>query len=516
MVWWGYKVAGRSVVEGAKTGGRVGGRMGDGMAHAFSTYNAGKGARRGYLGPGDPSPPPNGPTDYYDYRGVATWREARNLDDGQFPLGAFIELSGRKASLKGPVGLPGELLNRHTVVVGPSGSGKTFSVLIPWMYAALASGWSVVAVDVKGDMRDTFLDYKDLQPGRTLGAGLTKWDFLDPTGSRPWEWLRELNSEARIDAAVTALLGRRPENSSADPYFYQRDYRTLRGLLSFSRAVLPTVRTASDLMTTLEQDVQLEAVVRQNPRAPGAPDLDAALRFPAADYPKVISGVVTALSALDTSGVNAVTRASSTRPSLDLGQVLDDHHLLIIGAQLQGGEISVTQSSLMLNQLAQRLYERFAGQRRPVLLVVDEAPQVADRVDLVKLMEVARSADVAVVIAMQDVAQVHDENERASMLANSAGFVILPGSGIPSVRAFSERLGQRFEQTVGMQFENGRRGMFAPSPSQSYGTESVPVLREREIMEQPFGPRTAVVHLKGGELGITSKPFLVDMARDVA
>lgn len=509
MVWWGYKMAGKSVLAGAKTGSRVG----DGVAHAVSTHSAGRFARRGYLGPGDPPPPPTGPTDYYDYRGVATWRETANLDGGQFPLGSFIDLGGRRVARKGPIGLPGQLLTRHTVVVGPSGSGKTFSVLIPWIYAALASGWSVIAVDVKGDMREAFLDYKDLQRGAALGAGLTKWDFLDPTGSKPWEWLKELTTEARVDAAVTALLGRQPEKSSADPFFYQRDYRTLRGLLTFSRAVLPGVRTATDLMRTLEQDVQLDAAVRQNPRAPGAQDLDAALRYPAGEYPKVISGVVTALSALDTSGVNAVTRSTSARPSIDLRQVLDDHHLLIVGAQLQGGEISVTQSSLMLNQLAQRLYERFSGDRRPVLLVVDEAPQIADRVDLVKLMEVARSADVAVVAAMQDVAQVRDENERASMLANAASFMILPGSGVTSVRAFSERLGERFEQTVGVQFESGRRSVFGPPPSQSYGTEAVPVLREREIMEQPFGARTAAVHVKARELGITSKPFLVDMER---
>ena len=93
------------------------------------------------------------------------------------------------------------------MVVGPAGSGKTHSLLIPWMYAALDSGWSVVAVDVKGDLREDFLDFKERFGSGTLGAGLTKWDFMNALQSSPWEFLRELTDEARVDAAVTAILG---------------------------------------------------------------------------------------------------------------------------------------------------------------------------------------------------------------------------------------------------------------------------------------------------------------------
>ena len=66
-----------------------------------------------------------------------------------------------------------------------------------------------------------------------------------------------------------------------------------------------------------------------------------------------------ALSALTGAGVSAVTRAAPGRPSIDLEQALDDHHLLIVCAPLRGGQVSETLSSLMLNQLKQRLYERF-------------------------------------------------------------------------------------------------------------------------------------------------------------
>jgi type IV secretory pathway TraG/TraD family ATPase VirD4 len=506
-MWWGYKAVGKAVGAGARGGATVG----SGLAERLATHASGRGARRGYLAPGDPTPPPTATTDYLDYRGVASWPEAHNLDGGQFPLGAFTDL--QKGRARGPIGLSGDVLNRHAVVVGPAGSGKTFSLLIPWIYAALASNWAVVAVDVKGNLREDFLDFKDDIGGRALGARLTKWDFTDPRGSSPWDWLTEMNSDARVDAAVTALLGRRPENSTGDPYFYQRDYRTLRGLLLFSRAALPNARTATDLIRALEADVELEQAVKQHPRAPGAADLEAALRYPQSDYQKVISGVVTALSALDTQGVNAVTRASPTRPSIDLETALAERQLLIIGAAAKGGQVSATLSSLMLNQLAQRLYERFGGHARPVLLVIDEAPQIIDRVDIAQLMAVGRSAGVGVVAAMQDVSQIKDENDRSSITSNAATFAILPGASPASVELFGQRLGQRFERTAGVSVGGPRSGFGGARPTENYGTESVPVLREREIMQPPFGGRPAVVHVNAQELGVTGKPLLVDMQR---
>lgn len=506
---WGYKAMGKVIGASARTGARTGEAVGARMA----LRSAGRGARRGYLAPGDPPPPPTTTSDYLDYRGVASWREASGLEDCQFPLGAYVDLG--KGRCRGPIGLPAEVLNRHSVVVGPAGSGKTYSLLIPWMYAALMHGWSVVAVDVKGDLREGFLDFKEAHGGPgALGARLTKWDFTDPRQSSPWEWMAELTDDPRIDAAITALLGRPPEQSSADPYFYQRDYRTLRGLLAFARSAAPHARTATDLIDLLEDDVKLDALVKGNPRAPGVGDIEAVLRYPQGDYPKIISGVVTALSALDSSAVNTVTRSAPNRPSIDLERALDDHQLLIIGAALKGGQVSATLSSLMLNQLSQRLYERFGQDQRPVLLVIDEAPQIADRVDIAQLMEVSRSAGVSVVVAMQDVAQIRDENDRSSILSNAAAFAILPGASPKSVSEFGMRLGQRFETTVGVSSGAYGGGFGGNAPSQTLGTEAVPVLREREIMQPPVGGRAALVHVKAPEIGVTGKPLLVDMRRD--
>ncbi len=507
MAWWGYKAMGKVVSVSARSGADIGEAIGSQAA----LHAAGRGARRGFLAPGDPTPPPNATTDYLDYRGVAPWSEAKPLAGCQFPLGRYIKLE-KGGRLADEVGLPADVVARHAVVVGPAGSGKTHSLIVPWIHAALVEGWSVVAVDVKGDLHDDYLRYKDASGSGALGAQLRRWDFTDPRRSTPWEWTAELHDDARIDAAITALLGRRAEQSSTDPFFYRRDYRTLRGLLLFAYATLPDCRTAGDLVRALENDAELERLVLASPRAPGAADLLAALRHAGTEYAKVISGVVAALSPLDTPAVETVTRSSTARQSLDLARTLDDHGLLVIGAPLRGGEISATLASLMLNQLAQRLYERFGSRQRPVLLVIDEAPQIVDRVDVAQLMEVSRSAGVGVVVAMQDVAQIKDENDRSSILSNAAAFTILPGASPVSVTEFGKRLGQRFERTAGLTMSS--RVMGGSAPTQTFGTEAVPVLREREIMHPPFGSRAAVVHVKAAELGVTAKPLLVDMHRD--
>ncbi|MDQ3777782.1 MAG: TraG/TraD/VirD4 family protein, partial [Actinomycetota bacterium] len=205
--------------------------------------------------------------------------------------------------------------------------------------------------------------------------------------------------------------------------------------------------------------------------------------------------------------VDAVTR----KPKLNIDTALDDHHLLVVGARLSGGEVSSTLSSLLVNQLRQRLYERFGERRRPVLLVIDEAAQIANRVDIAQLMEVARSAGVGVVVAIQDAAKLRDENDRSSILSNASAFAILPGASPLSIDAFSKRLGQRFERTHSV--TTGGSGDHWSGPQRTLGMESVPVMREREIMQNPFGSRPATVQVNAGELGITTKPLLVDLFR---
>lgn len=507
MTWSPYRAAGKAILGGA----RLGAQAGEQLATASALNRAGRGARRGYLAPGDPTPPPSGPTDYFDYRGLATWGEARNLAGQPFRLGAFLDLQ-RKGKPHGPIGLPEAVLKRHATVIGPAGSGKTHGVLVPWMHCALAGGWSVVAVDVKGDMQERLLRYEQESSLPPSGAKLSSWDFGNPQHSLTWDWLAQVRDDAQIDAAITAILGRRDERSAADPFFYQRDYRTLRGLIRFAATAAPWVKTAGALMRMLEDDRALETLTSRNSSAPGAADLQAVLRYPPSEYAKVISGVVTALSVLDSAAVDEVTQPAALRRPLHLARALEEHRALFVVAPLSGGQLSVTLSGLLLGQLKQRLFERFGATHRPVLLVIDEAAQLMDRIEIKQLMEVARSAEVGVVLALQDAAQIADKNERSSILSNSATLTVLPGVSPLTVEQAAKRLGTRTERAFSLSSGPTRQSWPASRPTQTYNAEQVPVLREREIAEPPFGARPAIVHVQAREVGVTTKPLLVDLA----
>lgn len=508
-VWWGYRAAGKMV----SGGGRAGNRMGQGLGQAYQARRAAnigsREASRGWLAPGDPTPAPTVTADYKDYRGTATASEMAALTvPGGFALGSFVDFQNQRITQ--PLSIPEEVMNRHALIVGPAGSGKTSGLIVPWIVDALCNDWSVVAIDVKGDLADDVVTF-----ARRVSAGevedlITRWDFSRPETSCAWDWMAELTTEARLDAAVTAILGRQNTNSSADPYFYQRDYRLLRGLLSFAHAVSPHTRTAGQLIRMLQNDGRLQNAVLANRQAPGAGELLDALRHPTSEYVKVVSGVVTALAMFDSTGASAVTAARQGTPRLELEATLDENKCLIVGAPMSGGQMSATLSSLLFNQLAQRLYERFEHRRRRTLLVIDEAPRVADRVDLEQLMAVSRSAGVGVVLAVQDVAQFKDENQRSSLVTNASTLALLPGASAVSVESFAKRLGMRPEQAYAMQSTGG----WNQAPGQSLSTQMVPVLGEREIMEPPAAERPAVVHVKASQQGVTSKPFVVELLHE--
>ena len=67
-------------------------------------------------------------------------------------------------------------------------------------------------------------------PGRASGARGFVWDYRSTTAHR-WNFLREITSDKGMDAAVVSLIGRQRPND-AQPYFYQRDYRWMKGLVN--------------------------------------------------------------------------------------------------------------------------------------------------------------------------------------------------------------------------------------------------------------------------------------------
>jgi hypothetical protein len=460
----------------------------------------------GFLGPGDPPPLPEYAERVHDYRGLAppgTVEMLRlTLPDGRlFPVGHVVEvrtpMNGFQPGPLFPIGVPFDILRHHAVIVGRSGSGKTRYVIVPWIYAALHSS-SVVALDAKGDMLDLVMEHASGRGSHHVPAG--KWDYTDPAGSMSWDWIADIDDEHSLDAALTAILGRADKQGSADPFFYRRDRQLLGGLLQLAAAL--GLHSASAMMALLADQQKVHDVLRRFAGTRGAIQIQAGVgNLDALDYNRATQGVSNALQQLATPNVDRVTSGSRRRLRLD--DLLSGRRLLVVVAPTQGGETSEILSGLFLNLFAQRLYRRFRGATGQVFLFIDEAPRFVHRFDFEKTLSVARSAGASIVLALQDVAQFKEENERSAVISNCATWLSLSGVEESTVKFLQGRLGKH-----NVAFWS--QGTFSHRPGLDLRTqvESRPVLGEREIAFPP-GSRAAILHMKASHL--PASPVLVDL-----
>jgi hypothetical protein len=476
------RASGKAVTGAARAGRYTAGKVRDGHDRS----------RGGVLGPGDGPAPPA--ADVLDYRGLAPTTGISLVDSG-LPLGNLLDVR------RGPiarVALPLRTILRHACVIGPSGSGKTHSLIVPWTVALLASGCSVVTVDVKGDFLAEVKSYLAAF-GADSGAQGFLWDYAAPATHR-WNFLAEIGTDQGVDAAVVSLIGRQPENDS-QPYFYQRDYRWLRGLVRLVLDLDGAAATPHRLLDLLQDPVLLERLL---PASPAAAELSDLVALGPADFSRDTSGLLNALATFRDPSVRQATSASD----FSLRGVLAEPTLLVAVARLNDGRRAEQLSSLLVSQFTQSVLGRFGGAAaRPVVFMVDEAPRLKDRVDLEQVLSVARGANAGVCLAAQDVAQFGDEQRQSALLANCHSYVSMHGVSPASAAYLSKRLGTRAREEMTVTVSGSRR-VFEP-PGRSRQAAVGPVLGAREIMYPPFGPLTAVVHCPSAATG----PFLVDLER---
>lgn len=454
-------------------------------------------ARMGLIGPYDPPPPPN-LGGYLDYSGLA--RPEEITAGGSFPLGRYVV--PRKRWRNGPeLSLDDRTVNTHTAVLGPTRRGKTTSIIAPWIHAAVAAGYLVVAVDVKGrdDLVDTVGAYAMSQPGS--GAfSYASFDYRKPMSSVDWNWIADLPDASAVNAAAEALVGRDREN---DPNreFRMRDLTWMRGLLTLLNATgtLWTVRSALEL---LDDQARLQLLVTRQRHEPQATALgDLVWRHPD-DYARMSQFLRTYLEPLNTEGFVRTTRLDRMR----MDDLLAANGFFVVNAPWVDGKLSEAASGLFFSQFLNRRLQMFNSAVRPVLLVLDEAPRLQKRIDLPGLLSLAAGAGVSVLLAAQDVTQF-PEAERDTIFNNCGTWVLMPGCGESTTRYFGARLGTRYaaQQTQSSSY-SGHDGRTWQAGHQSV---TVPVLGHGELASPPGGDYSAIVH----SYDVSRKPVLVDLTR---
>lgn len=462
------------------------------------------GARRGVLGPWDPPPPPRAhQAGLWDYRGVARTRDIAHAT-ADFPLGRYVD--PRHWRTKQTFGLPAQVANEHTVVIGPTRSGKTVSIIAPWIHSALQLGYTVVAVDVKGN-DDLLREIKTYSAARgRLGVPVLKWDYTDPARSMSWNWIADVCTEGQINAAVEAICGR-PSPQDPNKFFHQSAIKYLRGILQLaSAAAIPM--TLRDILAVLSDPAKMDGFVRSRLGHPGAHRLVELTGLGPGDFIKHTMELKTHLETLDTNGFSAVTRPSSAQFRFD-DLAGTGPALIIVNAPMADGALADAACSLFLSQLLQRLLTNFNQRKRSVLLALDEGPRVQHRIDLGSTLSLVAGAGASVLLACQDVTQFQPD-VRDEILSNCGTMVCLPRVSKATTDYFSGRLGQ---MNFGSMSHNvgGRGGFGQPGSTWTHSTVTGAVLAHREISSPPplLGCWPGFVHAPS----LSARPVVVDLDR---
>ena len=442
-------------------------------------------------------------------------------DDGKaVSLGHYLHPKGLRG---GPLFLPFKSLKKHCAVIAPSGSGKTESIIIPWTLELLHQGASVITIDVKGDLITRFGNSV-----QNLGCRLWYWNAGDPACSHKWNWLDEINinDDRDVEAAVNSLLRDKPKAGSEQYLFYLRDCKWLRAFIKIAKELQflgnPSPRPNDLYNLIVDRGGIIDKIFNRYPflRDKYLGELKDLLDYKKTEgkYALVTQTLRTDLDFFNTSS-SVVYVSNSSQFSL---KNIDEHPtLLVIGASLAGGQQSATLSSLMLNLMFNCAYRRFEGsepRQRSWYFMIDESPRLKDYINFEQVLSVARSADVGICLAAQDVNQFGDEQEFEKVFINCETFITLKGCSSKTAEYFSKRLGQRQETRTTISttetdlfshiFNKNRQD---DREHRTTTTQQVPVLGTREIMYPPVQNYCGVVQVRDA----SAKPFLVDLKRKI-
>lgn len=466
---------------------------------ALQTSNAA--LRSGYLFPGDQAGVDA--LGLLDYRGLdIPERIAGAMGVGVVSLG---RIRNPRSGFSAEVMLPWEVVNTHVAIVAPAGSGKTHGLVVPWILSFVSAGGRVVASDVKGDLLQDILEARS-----TLGIPgfkVTRWNPFNKAASNRWNPLSEVTDDASRVRLAAAIVGDPDKADGKDKFFVERDLRWLDGLIKLALGIMPDA-TFNDIYVALSDRPTLDALILDHPglslnvaELPGMSDVD---------YSLAIGSLKNKLLWLSYASPKDVTKQSD----FQLEDIIETPGLLLVGAPLSEGEPAKAAAAMFYAMLRSVTFKRFGRDGLPNAWIIDEAATLADRIALDDTLATARSANVGIVMALQDVTQFGNEEKQTRYLANCKTMITLRDVSEKTGTFLSKRLGSHTVQRVSTSLDT--RGRHMPQVSSA----SVPILGQSEIASTPteFGTYAAIVHCPAlGPLcnppAVTNQPFVVDLQR---
>ena len=309
------------------------------------------------------------------------------------------------------------------LVMGPTQSGKTSGLAIP---AILEWEGPVVATSVKTDLLDD-----------TLAARSSRGDVwvYDPTASvrdipaSTWSPLAACTTWQGALRTATWLTEAAREGSFHDADFWYANAAKLLAPLLFAAAT--SGRTMADVVRWVDlqeqQDVVLELEVA------GVPEAIAAFAATTQREDRAKSSVYTTAETVLRAFADPAVAASAATSEIDPARLFDGgSHTLYVSAPLHEQARLRPLFTALVQTVLMTAYEHAADGGRldpPLLLVLDEAANIAPLRDLAQVASTAAGLGIQLVTVWQDGAQITNRYGRAAstVVNNHRAKLILSG-----------------------------------------------------------------------------------------
>lgn len=386
----------------------------------------------------------------------ATRRDLRGLRVAGSRAGRLV--LGRAVSARGARGPLLATEARHSVlVVGATQSGKTTGLAVP---AILEWDGPVVATSVKGDLATLTLPWR-----RTQG---TCWVF-DPTtnsGVGPtsaWSPLCEASSWSGAQRVASWLVEATPARGglSESAFWFAASAKLLAPLLL--AATLGGLGMADVVRWTNGGQFDEASACLQ---LAGCSDALGALAASDQRDDRIRSSVLTTLETVLAPWEDPVVAGKSDHPDIDPARLLEGRHTLYLcGPTYEQHRVQGLFAALVASVVAVAVERanRDGPLQPPLLLVLDEAANIAPFRDLDVLASTGSGLGIQLVTVCQDLAQLATRygRDRARTITNNhRAKVILSGISDPdTLDLVSGLAGEQAmrEQTVTADLRDGRR-----------------------------------------------------------
>jgi type IV secretion system protein VirD4 len=398
------------VVIGAVVAGAV--FVAGGCALMWWRRRPASGSPAGTRRPGRPAPPEPG---------WATPRDLRPLEVSEPPGDRVVLGRGGRRLLAAEA-------YQSVLLVGPTQSGKTSGLAIP---AILEWAGPVVATSVKSDLVRATIDHRRRRgpvelydPTGATSLPATAWSPLSTAGS--WTGAKQL-------AAALCSVARADGGMEDAGFWYASAEKLLAPLLL---AAASAGVTMSDVVRWVD-DVELHEPLLALELA-GVPDALRAARTSFGRDERQRSSVFATAETIVAGFSDPSVAASSYGPGLDPAALLDgSSRTLYCCAPAREQERLRPVFVALLRQVIDGAFEHSARLGRPLdpalLIVLDEAANIAPLGDLDTIVSTAAGHGIALVTVWQDFAQIEARYGRRwpTIVNNHQAKVLCPGSADP-------------------------------------------------------------------------------------